>query len=162
MAARLVWSRWSFNVFEMNLTLVTILKFILIRTVFSEKPLSVDNISDVDKKDAEAKFSMFLENNSIEDLPVHSTNRKQSSCSEGVEEETTLYKFDFKDLHDEMTSLLVPVVSYIIDSITLWWNVIKRYIIHYFWVSLLQVGIKKPSLTQNWGQTVIFCTSSLR
>ena len=104
----------------MNLSLVvTILKFILIRTVFSDKPLKVDNISDVDKKDAEAKISTFLENNSIEDLPVHSTNRKQSSCSEGVEEETTLYKFDFKDLHDEMTSLLVPVVSYIIDSITL-------------------------------------------
>jgi len=45
-------------------------------------------------------------------LPVHSTNRKQSSCSEGVEEETTLYRFDFKDLNDEMTSLLVPVITY--------------------------------------------------
>ena len=41
---------------------------------------------------ADEMLSLYLENNSIESLPIHSREVRSASCAEGVEEEVILYR----------------------------------------------------------------------
>ena len=56
------------------------------------KILNHDDISEEMRKDASTKLSSFLETNSMQSLPIHSTEVRPSSCGDGVQEEFILYK----------------------------------------------------------------------
>ena len=49
------------------------------------------NSEDV-SEEAASMLSSYLENNSIDSLPVHSRDVRPISCGEGVEEEIILYR----------------------------------------------------------------------
>ena len=51
-----------------------------------------DNLSEEMRENATSQLSLFLENNSLDSLPVYSREVRPASCAEGVEEELIMYR----------------------------------------------------------------------
>ena len=54
--------------------------------------LHLNSLSDEMRENAQTQLSLYLENNSLESLPVHSREIRPASCAEGVEEEFIIYR----------------------------------------------------------------------
>ena len=78
------------HLITVSLVFIYIIYIILHSCVCEENIFHPDSF-DVGE-DAEEKLSLYLENNSIESLPIHSREVRPASCAEGVEEEVILYR----------------------------------------------------------------------